>query len=517
MLRLLIAEDESLEKKALRFLLTKLFKESIQIVGDVSNGRDAVWKALDFQPDIVLMDINMPIINGLEAGEQIKEKLPDTEIIILTAFNHFNYMQTAIHLGVSDYLLKPYTDAEFVASIRRVMKKVEQKKCHQSRIVEINRRYEQTTPFIEKEMVTNIVYGMQMEEEKYSEYRKILDISGRRFVCMIARPRKQRMGETAAQSLKNQLKNFFPEVIGNVCLNDIVLFVFDDRLDDKILSGRFEKVLSSIQNGDGTGEPLPFDIGLGCVNEKSGDLYLSYCQAKLELNKKDAQAATPEEENSGGPDSPGILRMIKQLSADILNENMEEAFACCDRLLDSEFKKSESPLSLSLMQKYNRILEKIVGNITEFLGDGCNIRAAEIMGDMPDFLQLSDMQLYAHMVLKKLIRKISAYKKSSSIDIVEKAKKYIEENYRKDIRLEAIAEYASISSYYLSRVFKKVEGIHLKDYLIKVRMEKAKNMLKKENITIKQVSIDVGYPDQNYFSKAFKKYTQLSPKEYINS
>lgn len=517
MLQVLIAEDEALEKKALRFLLTRLFRESIRIAGEVSNGRDAVQKALLCKPDIVLMDINMPMINGLEAGEQIKEKLPDTEIIILTAFNYFSYMRTAIHLGVSDYLLKPYTDAEFAASVQRAVQKVQQRQRHRSRIAEISRRYEQSTPFIEKEMIVNIVYGMQMEEGKYAEYRKILGISGGRFVCMIARPRAARVGENDVRSLKNRIQELFPEVIGNVCLNDIVLFIFDDRLDDKILSGCFGKVLQSIRKGDGTGEPFPFDVGMGCVNETSGDLYLSYCQAKLELERGNAPAAVPEEKNSGDPDGGDVSRMVRQLSAAVLNEDLEDALTRCDMLLESQFKRSDSHSPQPLRQPYGRILEKIIGNITEFLGDGCHIRAAEIMGDMPDVVQLSDMQLHAHMVLKELIHKISAYKKSGRIDIVDKAKKYIEENFSRDIRLEDIAAHVSISSYYLSRVFKQVEGIHLKDYLIKIRMEKAKNMLKKGNRSIKQVSIDVGYPDQNYFSKAFKKYTRLSPKEYVNS
>lgn len=516
MRKVLIAEDEALEKKALRFLLDKLFRDSIQIAGEASNGRDAIRQALEKQPDIVLMDINMPIVNGLEAGERIKEKRPDTEIIILTAFNYFSYMREAIHLEVADYLLKPYTDAEFTASIQRAMNRIEQKERHKSRMVEISRLYEQTTPFIEKEMVTGIVYGMRMTEEKYGEYRKILGISGNRFACLIARPSPVSAGPAMVPGLKKRLGGFFAKVIGNVCLNDIVLFVFDDQLDEKILSGRFGRLRRSIQNGDGTPQGLPLNLGLGCANESSDGLYRTYSQAKLELDRQNTRTDRPARESPRKKADAAALRMVKQLSAEILNENLEGAFACCDSVLDSLLQKNGSRLTPSLVQTYTRMMEKIVGNIIEFMGDGRKTQAHEIMGDVPEFTALPDMQLYAHMVLKELVRRISAYKKSSQIAIVEKAKKYIAENYRKDIRLEAIAEHVSLSSYYLSRVFNKVEGIHLKDYLIKVRMEKAKNLLRQGNATIKQVSIDVGYPDPNYFSRAFKKYTQLSPKEYIN-
>ena len=100
--------------------------------------------------------------------------------------------------------------------------------------------------------------------------------------------------------------------------------------------------------------------------------------------------------------------------------------------------------------------------------------------------------------------------------MVEKVKKYIEQNYMKEISLGDMSEYVSISDYYLSRIFNNVEGINFRDYLIKVRMEKAKNILKKGGKSIKEVSIEVGYSDQNYFSNAFKKYTHLSPKEYMD-
>ena len=87
----MIAEDEILERKALKFLLNKFYNESIEIVYETSNGREIVDKALELKPDIILMDISMPIMNGLQAGNIIRSKCKDTEIIILTAFNYFEY------------------------------------------------------------------------------------------------------------------------------------------------------------------------------------------------------------------------------------------------------------------------------------------------------------------------------------------------------------------------------------------------------------------------------------------
>jgi YesN/AraC family two-component response regulator len=104
----------------------------------------------------------------------------------------------------------------------------------------------------------------------------------------------------------------------------------------------------------------------------------------------------------------------------------------------------------------------------------------------------------------------------SNLNIVLDAKKFIEENYMKDIRLDDVAKEVCISSYYFSRIFKKYEGVNYIQYLTKVRMEKAKELILQNKLSIKEIAIEVGYIDQNYFSRAFKKYTKLSPKEYSN-
>ena len=127
LIKLLIAEDEALERKALRFLLKKYFSQSIEVVDEVSNGRDAVDDAILLKPHIILMDIHMPIMEGLEACSIIKESYPQTEFIIITAFNYFDYAKKALSIGVSDYLLKPFSNDEFVNSVNKVINKINTK------------------------------------------------------------------------------------------------------------------------------------------------------------------------------------------------------------------------------------------------------------------------------------------------------------------------------------------------------------------------------------------------------
>lgn len=389
----MIDEDEALERRALKFILNKFYNSTIKVIGEASNGQDAVNKALEYKPDIILMDINMPIINGLKAGEIIKHTLKDTEIIILTAFNYFEYAKSAISIEVSDYLLKPISNKDFCSSIDKIINKINMKKLKNDKNNNINKKYRKSISFVEKEMITSVVSGKEILEYEFNDYRQILDISNTNNCCIVFEFYTEKVvDENTVKKIKLKFSSIFFHVIGGTYLNEIILFIFDDDLEKKLSSDILKKFICNIE--EYFKEDIKPHIGIGFSSKNFNELYLSYKKAKLSM-----------EENSL-----------------------------------------------------------------------CGL--------------------------------------SNNINLVEKVKKYIDENYMRNITLEKAAEYVFISSYYLSRIFRKIEGMNFKDYLIKVRMEKAKKMLVSHRKSIKQISMEVGYSDQNYFSRAFKKYANRSPKEY---
>jgi YesN/AraC family two-component response regulator len=512
MLKLLICEDEALERKAIRFLVNKFYRRNVEVVGESTNGQDAVDRAMQFKPDIILMDIQMPVLDGLEAGAAIRNVCKETEIVILSAFNYFDYAQKSISLGVSDYLLKPYSNEEFCAAMDKVIGRIRVKTSKKNETAEMHRKFEEMIPFVGKEMVTNIVYGVVLTEEKFALYKKLLDITGGKFCCMIFRDEKTTMSLGSLPQIKERLKLLFSDVVGCVCLNDFVVFLFDDALEEKMLSGRFEKIVKSVQTAymEKMGTALQF--GMGCCNDKVGELFLSYNQAKLALEKAE-KGADAAQNPAAFMFEPGLKEIIMGLSGRIINEDLDGALYEADHLLS--FLSDGSPSTVGKTAK--KSFKAVLNNVMEFLGEDCKGFDEGILTDMSKWNSVIDIRCSGHMIVKNLIRFVSNYKKNRNIDTVEKVKKYLASNYMRDISLDDMAEYVSISSYYLSRIFKKVEGINFKDYLIKIRMEKAKNMLRTGDKSVKQVGISVGYSDQDYFSKAFKKYTSFSPREYISS
>jgi len=117
MIRVLIAEDEDIERNALRTLINQNYKGEITIVGEAVNGKEAIDLTNSLNPHIVLIDIHMPKVNGLEAAEKIRKDAPETIIVIVTAYSTFEYARQAIKIGVQDYLIKPYS----IASLTEMM------------------------------------------------------------------------------------------------------------------------------------------------------------------------------------------------------------------------------------------------------------------------------------------------------------------------------------------------------------------------------------------------------------
>lgn len=263
MIRVMIAEDEKIEREALRMLIETYYGEDIQLVYEASTGKELLQQARKFKPQIVLMDIQMPQLDGLEAAEQLKQMDPDIEIVFLTAFSYFEYAQKAITIGALDYLVKPFSNQKFFSVMDTVIGKI---------------------------------------REKQHFYKE---------------------------------QNFLHE----------------------------------------------------------------------QLNR-------------------------------------------LKRMLDMHGITSEVP------------------------------------------------------------------EKNHEDQIVVLVKRYMEKNLAEDISLEKVAKEIGMSPYYLSRYFKKEDGTNFKDYMIKIRMDRAKFLLCNHRLNVQETALQVGYSDPNYFSRAFKKHTGLSPTEY---
>ena len=176
MYTLLIADDEQLERQALRFIIEKNYPQ-VQIVGEAGDGASAVRLAMEERPDIVLMDIRMPEINGLEAAKSIRVLLPDTRIVMLTAFDEFSYAKQALSMGAVEYLLKPVRPEELTETLRKVAEGVKAMKSKHQEEEALRKSVAEAMPFIQMSFVYDLISGQVEEMTHYRERASFLGLA----------------------------------------------------------------------------------------------------------------------------------------------------------------------------------------------------------------------------------------------------------------------------------------------------------------------------------------------------
>jgi len=501
-LKLLIAEDEYLERKALRFLLNKYYSEQIEIVAEATNGEDAYHQALGKDIDIILMDIKMPGMDGLKAAELIKKKRFETEIIVLTAHSEFEYAQKSIHIGVSDYLVKPYLEKEFCSILNKSIKKINTRKSRILEQQELKVQLEGIVPLLEKEIILKLIYGEDNLQEKFNDYKKMLEIRSNKFMCIILNsPEKNFISEDFLKRAKMNLKGKSEGVISYCGLQEIVFLLLEDNLAEIIGSREYKDFLFELKNDLSHSYQIEIQISESSIYSSSEELFQAYEEARSQLLTHEKWPETYLYEREKiiygkiiARDMDGVLKELSDLFCCLVNNKQD-----INHLKDyfREF-----------IIFLNRSLKEYSGTELEIF----SVRKVEM--DINGLEDIVAFKAYFQNFLKSLVEKISEQKKDKKVQLIEIVKDYINKNYYEDISLGAVAEYISFSHYYLCKLFKEVEGINFKEYVIKVRMEKAKEMLKKGEM-IKKVASSVGYSDPNYFSRAFKSYTGISPSKYI--
>lgn len=359
MLKILIVEDEDFERTALKYLINKYFSDRLYVAGEAYNGKEALDYALILKPDIVLMDINMPIMDGLEASEELKRNNKDLEIVILTAYDEFQYAKKAIKCGVSDYLVKPFSDKDFISSMSAVIEKIHIRNKEFLKQQYISENLNKAIPFIEKEIITRIAFGDYYNLHEIRDSIKLLDIESVNACCLIIGNKSgYSFKEDSVTSVKNILSFLFSQVIGARFLGDMVFFIFDDKVENIILGNKMEEILKRIKIYFIEQEGIDIAIEIGPATDDITKYYNSYNSARIAL-RNDIQPSITLDPCYECMASLSINNEENVISSKIINEDLEGALTQAKRLLDTIFTTEEDKDLDKLKNIISQVITKI--------------------------------------------------------------------------------------------------------------------------------------------------------------
>lgn len=523
--KLLIVEDEYIIRKGLRKTIP--WQElGYNVVGDAEDGRKALEKIKELEPDVVLTDIRMPNLDGIDLLREIKTTYPDIKVILLSGYEDFKYAKSGIALGAEDYILKLTLDSDLKPALIKVKEKLD---IEREKDAGIRKVFDER-----KNLHCNIILNGIINET--IREKELLDASASTGVDFIN-------GHFCVVFFYVDLLNKDINKEGlNIVLDYKDIFnttrIFE-VLQDEVFFLRRGKDVIVIHYGEGsmqqnvcetwqriahrirskiTDENLFVHIGIGEAVIGWKGISVSHAQARKAVlinaaTENSVNVSSIHDVSRQSQDQAISVKEGNELLRLLVIGEKQEVYNKLDSLMKSNNLKTNKESFRCF------ILEFIAIGIFKLREMGLSeinqaVSIIDISNKMQNAMTLSDMREIFLIWLNEAIAVIGESKKQPVEQSVQKAIEYLENHFNERLTLDNVSNHVYLSPTYFSTVFKKHMGQSFKDYLAELRMEKAREFLK-NGYMVNETAMLTGYSDVKHFGKMFKKYNDgMNPSEY---
>ncbi|MGN0353804.1 MAG: response regulator [Muricoprocola sp.] len=540
MIKVFLVEDEVVIRNGIKNNIP-WEQEGFQFVGEASDGELAYPLIKKEKPDILITDIRMPFMDGLELSRLVKKELPQIKIIILSGYNEFDYAKEAINIGVTEYLLKPISSGKLLEAVKKVAQLVEQEQ-EQEKLRERYQKEMEEDILMEKHKLWNVLaYNKISTANLLEQGQKLgMDFTASAYIVFLFKVMQDEdsmayaPGVLEVSDKVSSLAHGWEMALDFDRSPEGWAFLVKGQSDEDVKAvletcrKQLCELLEAYPN-------VRYYGGIGSVVHRIGDIRKSYQEASKAFAGRFFTSESKLIEYKDLIES----HSLKEDKIDISQMHSKKS----ERELVEKFLKSGA------QEEVESFLEKYFENIGEQNLQSLLFRQYTIMDlffTVTDFLKSMDMDLEAlpekcrdinEMIaaasareadlgtISKLMQDLFSSamelrdghaKKKYSV-LIEEAKTFIQNNYpREDMSLNTVAAQVNISPSYFSTIFSGETGQTFVEYLTSVRLEKAKELLMCSSLRTAEVGYEVGYRDSHYFSYIFKKVVGCSPKEYKN-
>ena len=507
-MRILVAEDEALIRMAIVKYLAAYSPVFSEIL-EAENGDDAMLIIQEQTPDIVLLDIRMPGINGLEIVERSLKEHQNFKKIIISGYSEFEYAQKAMYMGTSAYLLKPVQKKELYKTLDKVRSEIRREKQMQEHMHQYQDDLERFKVIAKRNTLYDVLENREPEKHElqmvsFSEWYGVILVE-------IKSGSNERTGKPFTSFLETLITEWKDSIVFQQSKRRFVIVVGLQQPEETELHRLAGKVLQSLK--------LQFPIcrcavsvsGIGAKYSSIRTMYLQaveYLLEKINLSDHDVLTkkveAPPVDINRYAHTICALVELVEMGDSKKINCAILSLIDLVnkDKYLNYNNLKM---ITNYLLARLHSVLSKFLLNIIDpFLIEDCY--------DLEDYVS----RLTAY--LSSCSAMLRSAKFSEKEQGFECAIRYINEHYADNITLDYVAELAGLSPNYFSELFRKRMQCNYIEYLTSLRIEKAKKLLiNQPKLTIAQVGYRVGYENTRYFSKLFIKRTGQKPKEFRNS
>lgn len=534
-IKVFLVEDEMVIRRGIKNSID-WEKEGYIFCGEASDGELAYPMIIKEKPDILITDIRMPFMDGLELCKLVKKELPNIKILILSGYDEFDYAKEAIRLGVTEYLLKPISSGKLLEALNGVSESIRREKEDKDLVRKYMEEMRENTEHEKQKFFEQMIAGnLSMADALETGKKYEMNLSAGMYNLLLFRftlgEENRKSGELlgeaeyAIEKLTERLEYVFEFQRGVEGWAFLLMADNEEQMSERVkeLSKDLEEIMKNYST-------IAYFGGIGQPVARLRELEESFREAEralaarftMELNRIISVEDIRMAQNVDTLDdieitSFGEIEKTRTMLEKFLNNGPEDEI---DEFVDVYINElPEENLKSVLMRQYiimdayivmMSFCEKIEGIEGEM-----QAQSEELKNSMKTSQTLEEIKNYIRMLLKKIIGVRDTISGRRYSDIIEIAKDQIRKTYMSDeISLNTIAAEVGMSPSYFSSIFSKEMGKTFVEYLTEIRMDRAKELLMCSSMKTSEIGYEVGYKDPHYFSYIFKKTQNCTTKEF---
>lgn len=531
MIKVLVVEDKYLTRKG---LIKDVDWQSLgfEVVGEAANGSEALALIPSTQPDLVITDIMMPVLDGLGLVEQIKPAYPDLYFLIISGHDEFEFAQRALKLGAFDYVLKPINMQDFIQVLQNVKLSHEQRFAERNRVKTLESKISGSLESQRQKLFQELIFNQIDPGSALTRAREIGEpIDRHYFAVILAKLDKLEIKSFGLDYLQlMDLDHQFAKMIQTISQDVPKVTIIETQVGERILCLSAEtatEIKALISRLCAQFQKDRFEdaiLLISDVHNEANSLKLCYSET-LEIGKRRFLKSGPtiyryqdmknefriDENHFINYDDQELISMIKTGNTSEIERQIEKI----NNLVRKEGISSHLQMlmiSASIYFRVINVVSEIGGSIEEVF-----------INPSASFNQLLYQQNIEGMIqeIRDIAFKVADYinaRKSGRFDqVLKRAQEYIAVHYaNEDLSLDDVAQFAMVSSSYLSMILRQEAKKTFIELLTEIRMKHASDLLLNTDLKTYEIGLRVGYSNPTYFSTIFKKYFSATPSQYKN-
>lgn len=526
MYKVIIADDEIKICELLERLVD--WKSlGFEIVAIAHNGLDVLRYVKEFRPEIIITDIQMPACNGLELLEKIRAEQADIDVLVISGYREFEYAKTALQYGAENYLLKPIKRSELLDSLMNIKQRREGRAAEQEKIAETEQFLNSSVEKLQSTLIADIVQGRRIHllpQEMQEEYRLGFSSEHLSFMTLkldfVSQDMNEKVLVIIQQKALRSVSALLNEAgISSCCTSDQnLLYALIDTAPES-LEQVCSRMIRSIRDFVGYDNEVQVTVGLSEVfSNNVYDAMLRSRNAAYEQLYRGRNCVIHDSQNDTDAKPGDYLTepLIRSIHNRLVALDEKGLCALFDGLIRQLRFDSEPPVSgISLYHIMSALINQLFSQLKL-------IDSASDLSEPDERYRFqlrmcgkwSEYEDLFRALSTELVGMLHALHSEKEKRPIKEAKRMIEDRFRTALTLEEISDALGLNSSYLSAIFKKETGITVSAYITRLRIDDAKKRLVTTEDSLSEIAEAVGYSDEKYFMRRFKKEVGLTPGEY---